>query len=113
MRRSAAPPIESAPSAAPRSDWATLRRLLPYLWAYRGRVAAALLFLIAAKVANLGVPVLLKQVVDTLSPGPVDARALLVVPAGLLLAYALLRLSTSVFTELRELVFAKATHGAT
>jgi ATP-binding cassette subfamily B protein len=112
MRRSAAPTPESAPSGAPRSDWVTLRRLLPYLWAYRGRVAAALLFLIAAKVANLGVPVLLKQVVDTLSPGPLDARALLVVPAGLLVAYALLRLSTSVFTELRELVFAKATHGA-
>jgi ATP-binding cassette, subfamily B, heavy metal transporter len=96
----------------PRSDWRTLARLLPYLWQYRWRVAAALMFLVAAKVANLGVPLLLKQLVDRLTPGPVDLRAVLVVPLSLLVAYALLRLSTSVFTELRELVFAKATHGA-
>ncbi|MBQ0931860.1 ABCB family ABC transporter ATP-binding protein/permease [Ideonella alba] len=112
MRRAAALPEPAASPGAPRSDWATLQRLLPYLWDYRWRVAAALVFLVAAKAANLGVPLLLKELVDQLAPGPVDARALLVVPAGLLVAYAALRLSTSVFTELRELVFAQATHGA-
>ncbi|MCM5680808.1 ABC transporter ATP-binding protein/permease [Schlegelella sp. S2-27] len=96
----------------PRSDWATLRRLLPYLWEYRGRVIVALAFLVAAKLANVSVPLLLKQLVDSLSIGPGDARALMVVPVGLLLAYGGLRLSTSLFTELRELVFAKATEGA-
>jgi ATP-binding cassette, subfamily B, heavy metal transporter len=96
---------------APRSDWATLRKLLPYLWRYRWRVGIALSFMLAAKGANVGVPVLLKTLVDSLSIQPGDARALLVVPAGLLLAYAALRLSTSLFTELRELVFAKATEG--
>ena len=111
MRRAPSLPEPSA-AAGQRSDWATLRRLLPYLWAYRLRVVAALTFLVAAKAANLGVPLLLKRLVDTLTPGPVDARALLVVPAGLLLAYAALRLSSSLFTELRELVFAQATHGA-
>ncbi|MFZ2989685.1 ABCB family ABC transporter ATP-binding protein/permease [Ideonella sp.] len=105
-------PVEAGAKAAPRSDWATLSRLLPYLWQYRWRVAAALAFLVAAKVANLGVPLLLKRLVDSLSIPVGDARVVLVVPAALLLAYAALRLSTSVFTELRELVFAKATHGA-
>ena len=102
----------AAPSPRTHTDTQTLKRLLPYLWGYRWRVGAALAFLVAAKVANLGVPLLLKHLVDALDVPAGDARALLVVPAGLLLAYAALRLSTSVFTELRELVFAKATHGA-
>jgi ATP-binding cassette subfamily B protein len=101
-----------ASSTAPRSDAATLKRLLPYLWAYRWRVALALAFMVAAKGANVGVPVLLKQIVDGLSLTPGDPKALLVVPMGLLIAYGALRLSTTVFTELRELVFAKATEGA-
>nr|WP_297356033.1 ABC transporter ATP-binding protein/permease [uncultured Caldimonas sp.] len=103
---------DASASPVPRSDWATLRRLLPYLWQYRWRVIIALGFLVAAKLANVGVPVLLKELVDSLSIGPGDARALIVVPVGLLLAYGGLRLSTSLFTELRELIFAKATEGA-
>ncbi|ABM93401.1 ABCB family ABC transporter ATP-binding protein/permease [Methylibium petroleiphilum] len=102
----------AGPAAAARSDWATLARLLPYLWVYKFRVIAALACLITAKVANVGVPLLLKQLVDALSIPLGDPRAALVVPAGLLLAYGALRLSTSLFTELRELVFAKATEGA-
>ena len=108
----AALPVPSDPPGTPRSDWATLRRLLPYLWQYRWRVSLALAFLVAAKLANVGVPVLLKQLVDALSIKPGDPRAALVVPAGLLLAYGGLRLCTSLFTELRELTFAKATEGA-
>jgi ABC-type transport system involved in Fe-S cluster assembly fused permease/ATPase subunit len=108
-------PEEAAPADAPgppRSDWATLARLLPYLWRYRWRVVFALAFLVGAKVANVGVPLLLKDLVDSLSISPTDPRALLVVPVGLLLAYGGLRLCTSLFTELRELIFAKATEGA-
>jgi ATP-binding cassette subfamily B protein len=101
-----------AASPAPRSDWATLRRLLPYLWQYKWRVMAALGFMIGAKLANVGVPVLLKELVDTMNPATREAAALLVVPLGLLVAYGLLRLSTSLFTELRELIFSKATEGA-
>jgi ATP-binding cassette subfamily B protein len=95
----------------PRSDWATIAKLLPYLWRYRWRVGLALGFMLGAKLANVGVPVLLKNLVDSLSLAPGDARALMVVPVGLLLAYGGLRLSTSLFTELRELIFAKATEG--
>ncbi len=115
MRRAALSDPSPAPAdaaGAPRSDWQTLRRLAPYLLAYRGRMAVALLCLVAAKAANVGVPVLLKELVDRLAIAPGDPRALLVVPLGLLVAYAGLRFSTTLFTELRELVFAKATHGA-
>jgi len=99
-------------TARTHSDWRTLGRLLPYLWQYRGRVLAAIALMVGAKLANVGVPLLLKQLVDTMAPPPGAATALLVVPVGLLLAYGGLRLCTSLFNELRELVFAKATHGA-
>ena len=115
MRSHASPPAgENPPSDTdkPRSERDTLARLWPYLWAYKGRVMLALAFMVGAKLANVGVPLLLKELVDTLAPQPSGARALLVVPVALLVAYGLLRLSTSLFTELRELVFAKATEGA-
>jgi ATP-binding cassette, subfamily B, heavy metal transporter len=96
-----------------RSDWGTLTRLFPYLWTYKWRVMAALAFMVGAKVANVGVPLLLKQLVDAMNPNlTTGTQALLIVPVALLLGYGLLRLSTSLFTELRELVFAKATEGA-
>jgi ATP-binding cassette subfamily B protein len=106
----AAPEAVASPAGA-RSDWQTLGKLLPYLWRYRWRVGIALAFLITAKVANVGVPLLLKQLVDHLAIAPGSAQAMLVLPVGLLVAYGALRLSTSLFTELRELVFAKATEG--
>ena len=118
MRRSGelAPPAAMPPGAAPpprtHTDWATLKRLFPYLWQYKWRAGAALAFMIGAKLANVGVPVLLKNLVDAMSFKPGDPSAVLVVPMGLLLAYGLLRLSTTLFTELRELVFSKATQGA-
>jgi ATP-binding cassette subfamily B protein len=103
----------STAAAAERSDWATLRRLFPYLWQYKWRVIAALSFMVGAKLANVGVPLLLKQLVDTMNPKPeLGAAALLVVPVALLVAYGLLRLSSTLFAELRDLVFSKATEGA-
>ncbi|WP_395058876.1 ABCB family ABC transporter ATP-binding protein/permease [Polaromonas sp.] len=109
-----APKAPGAPSPPEpnRSDWATLKRLFPYLWEYKWRVLAALSFMVGAKVANVGVPLLLKNLVDAMSFKPGDVQVVLVVPAALLVGYGLLRLSTSLFTELRELVFAKATEGA-
>ena len=113
LASSAPPPAHANSATGERSDWLTLKRLLPYLLEYKWRVAAALSFMVAAKVANVGVPVLLKELVDAMTLKPGSAQALLVVPLGLLVAYGLLRLSTSLFTELRELVFSKATQGAT
>ncbi len=109
-----APTAPASAASAPAlnsSDWATLKRLFPYLWRYKWRVMAALGFMIAAKAANVSVPLLLKELVDSLSLQPGSPQTLLVIPVALLLGYGALRLSTSLFTELRELVFAKATHG--
>ena len=106
------PPITTGSITPARSDWDTLKRLFPYLWDYKWRVLAALTFMVGAKLGNVGVPLLLKNLVDTMNIKPGDTQALLVVPAALLLGYGLLRLSTSLFTELRELVFSKATEGA-
>ena len=114
MRRESASPTDLPlpASPVPPRDWSTLQRLLPYLWQYKWRVLAALAFMIGAKLANVGVPVLLKHLVDALDMRPGDARAVLVVPVALLVGYGLLRFSTALFTELRDLVFAKATQGA-
>ncbi len=100
------------PRAAGRNDWQTIRNLLPYLWQYKWRVIFALTCLIGAKAANLGVPILMKEMIDTMNIGVGDPRALLVVPVALILAYGLLRLSTSLFTELREVLFSKVTANA-
>ena len=116
MRRATSPPPPPPPSSTDRSapaargDWHTVRTLLPSLLAYKGRVALALSCLIAAKVANVGVPLVLKQIVDSLTPG--SQVQMLVLPLALLVAYGVLRLSTTAFTELREFFFAKVTQRA-
>jgi ATP-binding cassette subfamily B protein len=107
---SAPPPARSA--AFMPSDWQTLRTLLPYLWTYKWRVLLALLFLVGAKLANIGVPLLLKKLVDHISVGAAQPHALLVLPVALLVAYGALRLATTLFTELREFVFVKVTQRA-
>ena len=101
----------TAPAAAG-GDWQTLSRLLPYLWQYKWRVVIALALMVGAKLANVSVPLLLKELVDAMSLKPGDPQSVLVVPVALLVGYGALRLLTSAFTELRELVFAKATQGA-
>ncbi len=107
------PPAAATVANAPKdSDSRTLKRLLPYLLTYKWRVAAALLFMVGAKLANVSVPLLLKNLVDAMSFKPNDPAQILVVPVALLVGYGALRLMTSAFTELRELVFAKATQGA-
>ncbi len=125
----AAPPAGSGIGRPRRSEWTTLKSLLPYLWQFRWRVALALVFLVAAKAANVSVPIVLKQIVDSLTgdgaagaaakataeaaaqsaAGPGAVAGALAVPFALIVGYGLLRLSTSIFTELREYVFAKVT----
>ena len=96
LRHYGAPP-------ARRNDWQTIRTLLPYLWQYRGRVAAALALLALAKASNVSVPLVLKEIVDSFE-GP---RQIVAIPVALFLAYGLLRLANSLFGELRDVVFAK------
>ncbi len=88
---------------AQRNDWQTIKTLLPYLWEFRGRVLIALGLLAGAKLAGIGVPLLLKEVVDALD----RPQALLILPVVLLVGYGALRLGSSLFGELRDVVFAK------
>jgi len=111
MTRGSGPP---SPNSETREGWAAIRTLLPYLLEYKWRVSIALLCLVGAKVANVTVPLIMKQIVDglgiVLKSGP--QQLAFGVIAGLLIAYGAARLSTTVFTELREFVFAKVTQSA-
>ena len=112
MRRHSSSSSSSVPPVNGRGDWSTVKTLLPYLWAYKWRVLLALSFLVCAKLANVGVPLILKKLIDSLTIAPSDPMALLVLPLSLLVAYGILRVSTTLFTELREFVFAKVTQRA-
>ncbi len=113
MRHSSGHHHGSADSkTAGRGDWRVIRDLLPYLLEYRFRVLIALSCLIAAKVTNLGIPIVLKDLIDSLNINVNSPQALLVVPLGIIVAYGLLRIFASVFTELREALFAKVTQNA-
>ncbi len=92
------------------TDLKTLRALLPFLWNYRGRVVLALAFLVLAKVANVGVPLVLKEIVDRLES---TQDVVLALPLAFLIAYGALRLASSLFNELRDALFARVRHGAT
>ena len=91
-----------------RHDLANLRRIVPFLWEYKGRVLIALTFLVLAKVATVGVPLVLKQIVDALDPSSLQ----LVLPVSLLLAYGALRLANVMFSELRDTIFARVRYRA-
>src|SRR5687768_12687394 len=91
-----------------RNEWRTLGVLLPYLWEYKWRVVIALAFLIVAKLANVGVPLVMKEVVDGLD----SAAALVAVPVALLAIYGILRFSTTLFQELRDVIFVRVTQRA-
>ena len=100
---------EPAPAAGKsRNEWRTVSMVLPYLWEYRGRVLLALIFLVTAKIANVGVPLVMKEIVDALDP----RQAVLVLPLMLLAAYGVLRLSNTLFAELRDIVFVRVAQHA-
>ncbi len=91
-----------------RTDFKNLLQMFPYVWAYRWRVLIALACLVIAKVATVAVPLILKRIVDSLD---VEA-SLLLLPLGLLLAYGALRLTTALFNELRDVLFARVRYRA-
>lgn len=92
-----------------RRDWHNLKAMLPFLWEFRGRALIALSCLVLAKVGNVGIPLLLKELVDAFE----GSRArVLVLPVSLLLAYGALKLSSSLFNELRDVVFARVRYRA-
>jgi ATP-binding cassette subfamily B protein len=109
MRRNLPPKPPAAPgSAVETHTWRTLKLLFPYLWQYRGRMLLAISCLVGAKLANVGVPLVFKEMIDGMSP----SQQMLALPVGLLLLYGALRFSTSLFTEFREIFFARVTQQA-
>lgn len=102
----------SVPPSQPLDDAKTIKTLIPYVLKYPLRVTLAMSCLILAKVSNIGIPVVLKHLIDDLSLAPNDPKRYLIFPLSLILAYGLLRLSSSIFTELREFLFAKVTQNA-
>jgi ABC-type transport system involved in Fe-S cluster assembly fused permease/ATPase subunit len=107
-----------APGATPTqrlrgNEWKALGTLLPYLWEYKWRVVIALGFLVIAKIANVGVPLVMKEVIDGLNPSGLDTRLQLVaVPVALLAVYGILRFSTTLFQELRDVIFVRVAQRA-
>ncbi|MBB1075878.1 ABC transporter ATP-binding protein/permease [Rhodoferax sp. 4810] len=87
-----------------RHDWHNLRAMLPYLWEFRGRALLALGCLLLAKFANVGVPLVFKDIIDAFEN---HTEPLLILPLSLLLVYGSLKLSSSLFNELRDVVFAR------
>ncbi|MGB9149551.1 MAG: ABC transporter ATP-binding protein/permease [Burkholderiales bacterium] len=108
MRRHSSDSVTPPQAPASKGDFSTVKTLLPYLWEHRGRVLLALSFLVLAKLANVGVPLVMKGIVDALG----QTNALLALPVLLLLGYGVLRLATTLFGELRDMVFAKVTQHA-
>ena len=103
---------ESNNHTSVQGDWAAIKNLMPYVMSHPGRVAFAMLCLVLAKFSNIGVPLILKHLIDDLSLSPNDPKRLLIVPVALIVAYGALRLLASLFTELREFLFSKVTQNA-
>ncbi len=101
-KRTDSPPLAS-------SSWTNIRKMLPYIWDYRGRVLLALAALVISKLAMVGVPLVLKEIVDTLDGAP---EKMLYLPIGLLLIYGVLRLINSAFNELRDVIFSRVRYHA-
>ncbi len=113
MNPHASTPVQNGGRAAAaggtrRNEWRAVRMVMPYLWEYRGRVLLALSFLVIAKIANVGVPLVMKEIVDTLD----SKQAVLFMPLALLIIYGALRLSNTLFAELRDIVFVRVAQRA-
>lgn len=92
-----------------RNDFHNLKQMLPYIWEFKGRVILALLSLVLAKLATVGIPLLLKSIVDTLDQ---PENSMIILPVTLLLLYGALRLASTLFNELRDAVFARVRYRA-
>ncbi|MBI5917913.1 MAG: ABC transporter ATP-binding protein/permease [Nitrosomonadales bacterium] len=105
MRHYSAP---AAPDTAPHNDWQTIRTMFPYLLEFKGRLVAVVVLLVFSKLANVAVPLALKEIVDAMSV----TQAMLAVPVALIVGYGVLRLISTLFGELRDAIFAKVTQRA-
>ncbi|MED5389835.1 MAG: ABC transporter ATP-binding protein/permease [Pseudomonadota bacterium] len=91
-------------------DWSVLKTLFPYLLEFRARIGLAVACLVLAKLASVGLPFILKHIVDGLDAK--DTSQLITLPLGLLLAYGVVRFSNVLFGELRDTLFGRVTERA-
>jgi ATP-binding cassette, subfamily B, heavy metal transporter len=101
-------PYSNTPSAPTRTDWRVIRSLMPYLLEFKVRVIAVIVLLVLAKLTNVAVPLVLKEIVDAMG----KPKAMLAIPVFLVVAYGLLRLFSTLFGEIRDALFAKVTQRA-
>ena len=95
-----------------RDDFANLKKLSPYVWRYSRRVSLALACLLLGKLATVCIPLVLKEIIDSLDSQKLAANALVVAPMGFLVAYGALRLAGGFFSELRDILFARVRYSA-
>ncbi|MBL4671309.1 MAG: ABC transporter ATP-binding protein/permease [Arenicella sp.] len=94
-------------------DWSSLKELIPFMTEFKGRIALALLCLVGAKMASVGLPFILKYVVDQLNGDTTEQlQALIIVPIALLVAYGVVRFANVLFGELRDTIFGRVTERA-
>lgn len=94
-------------------DWSSLKRLIPFMTEFKGRIGLALLCLVGAKMASVGLPFILKNIVDQLNGDATDQlQALVIVPIALLVAYGVVRFVNVLFGELRDTIFGRVTERA-
>ncbi|MFT6097722.1 MAG: ATP-binding cassette subfamily B protein [Arenicella sp.] len=94
-------------------DWSSLKKLIPFMTEFKGRIGLALLCLVGAKIASVGLPFILKHIVDQLNGDAIEpSQALLIVPIALLVAYGVVRFANVLFGELRDTIFGRVTERA-
>jgi ATP-binding cassette subfamily B protein len=107
--------MQHRPTAKPhsnRKDFDNIKRLFPYIWDFKGRVFISLSCLVLSKIAIVGMPLLLKEIVDGLDSHQLAANVTLALPLLLLLAYGALRLTSGLFNELRDAIFSRVRYHA-
>ena len=107
--------MQHRPTAKPhgnRKDVDNIKRLFPYIWDFKGRVFISLSCLVLSKVAIVGMPLILKEIVDGLDSQQLAANVTLALPLLLLLAYGALRLMSGLFNELRDAICSRVRYHA-
>ncbi len=109
--------VPESGEAAPQPEWRALATLWPYLRDFPVRVGVAMACLVLAKIAGVVLPLVLKQIVDTLDSrvrgnDGTGVDAVVIVPLALLAAYGALRFTNVLLGELRDVVFGRVAERA-
>lgn len=98
-------------------NWLVIKQLLPYLKEFRWRIIFALSCMVAAKLATIALPFILKSIVDNLTSQDSTLikpsfPAWVITPLALVFAYGFFRFINVIFGELRDTLFGRVTEHA-